>query len=196
MARTLKPIRVRIGVTGHRILPDPAAVTRRLREMLDDKIGELFAAAGKPRASSCRPVLSIFSSLAEGADRLVAEEILKTADSELIAVLPLDAEEYMRDFSGPGSIAEFKDLLARAGKMILMETGRHDPRLQDVREQAYEDAGRYVADHCDLLIAVWDGKPARGRGGTAEIVAYARQQGRPLAIIPTDPAAAVRIEKK
>jgi hypothetical protein len=34
------------------------------------------------------------------------------------------------------------------------------------REAAYEAAGRYVVDHCDLLIAVWDRKPAQGRGGT------------------------------
>jgi hypothetical protein len=196
LARTEIPLRVRIGVTGHRTLADPTAVARKLRQILAEKIAVLFAQEGKGKGSACRFVFSVFSSLAEGADRLVAEEILQTADAELIAVLPLAAEEYSRDFAGPGSIAEFKDLLARAGKTIVMETGGQDPRLQDVREKAYEDAGRYVADHCDLLVAVWDGMPARGRGGTAEIVDYARKQGRPLAIIPTDPAAAVRIEKK
>ena len=40
--------------------------------------------------------------------------------------------------------------------------------------------GQYVVDHCDVLIAVWDGQPARGRGGTAEIVQYAQEQNRPI----------------
>jgi len=40
--------------------------------------------------------------------------------------------------------------------------------------------GQYVVDHCDVLIAVWDGQPSRGRGGTAEIVQYALEQNRPI----------------
>ncbi|MGA3159798.1 MAG: hypothetical protein ABSC77_01175 [Terracidiphilus sp.] len=48
------------------------------------------------------------------------------------------------------------------------------------RRDAYAQAGRYVVDHCDVLIAVWDGKPARGRGGTAKIVQYAQEQNRPI----------------
>src|SRR5262249_19847988 len=43
--------------------------------------------------------------------------------------------------------------------------------------------GMETVNHCDLLLAVWDGEPARGRGGTAEIVAYAREIQRPLIII-------------
>jgi len=37
-----------------------------------------------------------------------------------------------------------------------------------------------VVDHCDLLIAVWDGEPTSSRGGMAEIIAYAREQNRPI----------------
>jgi len=36
-----------------------------------------------------------------------------------------------------------------------------------------------VVDLADLLIAVWDGKPARGPGGTADVVAYAASAGKP-----------------
>ena len=43
--------------------------------------------------------------------------------------------------------------------------------------------GRYVLDRCDVLVAVWDGQPARGRGGTADIVAMARHCGKPMAWI-------------
>ena len=49
-----------------------------------------------------------------------------------------------------------------------------------MRRDAYANAGRYVVDHCDLLIAVWNGEPSRERGGTAEIVQYALKQNRPI----------------
>ena len=54
--------------------------------------------------------------------------------------------------------------------------------LED-RQAGYERSGQYIADQCDALIAIWDGLPARGRGGTAEIVAYARKNKRKLAWI-------------
>jgi hypothetical protein len=42
-----------------------------------------------------------------------------------------------------------------------------------------------VVDRCDALIAVWDGEKSRGRGGTAEIVGYAQEQGVPIAWVHT-----------
>ena len=41
-------------------------------------------------------------------------------------------------------------------------------------------AGRRVVDLSDRLFAVWDGEKARGVGGTAEIVDYARASGKPV----------------
>ena len=35
-----------------------------------------------------------------------------------------------------------------------------------------------------MLLALWDGEPSRGRGGTAEIVGVARQLGRTVIHIP------------
>jgi hypothetical protein len=40
-------------------------------------------------------------------------------------------------------------------------------------EDAYMAAGRRVVELSDVMIAVWDAKPAKGKGGTADIVAYA-----------------------
>jgi polyphosphate kinase 2 (PPK2 family) len=50
-------------------------------------------------------------------------------------------------------------------------------------EDAYLAAGRWIVDHADRLVAVWDGRPARGRGGTAEVVAYARHRGVPVTVL-------------
>jgi hypothetical protein len=41
----------------------------------------------------------------------------------------------------------------------------------------------------DELIAVWDGEPARGYGGTADVVAYAKRQGIPVRIVWPEGAA-------
>jgi hypothetical protein len=49
---------------------------------------------------------------------------------------------------------------------------------RDNRAEAYQQAGRYVVEHSAVLLAVWDGLPAGGRGGTAEIVAWARGLGK------------------
>ncbi|MFF3871535.1 hypothetical protein [Streptomyces sp. NPDC001978] len=40
-----------------------------------------------------------------------------------------------------------------------------------------------LVDQADELLAVWDGQPARGFGGTADAVAYAHRQGVPVRII-------------
>ena len=118
--------------------------------------------------------------LAEGVDRKVRKKVLAGLDARLEVALPMDAEEYAKDFQSEASKQEFRYLLARA---------RDNDRWQAPggleREEAYERAGRYVVDRCDALIAVWDGGQSRGRGGTAEIVGYAQQQGVPIAWVHT-----------
>ena len=86
-------------------------------------------------------------------------------------------------------------MLNRACKTTILKEAGPETGLDEVRAQAYEAAGRYVVDHCDLLIAVWDGKPARGRGGTAEIVAYAREKKRPLIVVSSLDPYDLRLEK-
>ena len=45
------------------------------------------------------------------------------------------------------------------------------------------DGGRAVVDRSSVLVAVWDGQPSRGLGGTADVVAYARERGVPVEVI-------------
>jgi len=73
----------------------------------------------------------------------------------------------------------FLELLAVADQVIELP-----PSL--TRTEAYESAGLFVLDHIDVLIALWDGKPAKGRGGTGQMVAEARARGLPMAWIHTD----------
>jgi hypothetical protein len=46
-------------------------------------------------------------------------------------------------------------------------------------EEAFLAAGKYIVTHCEVLFAVWDALPARGVGGTGDIVAFAASLRRP-----------------
>jgi hypothetical protein len=167
--------RVRIGVTGHRTLTDEDAVAARVRAALEQLRG-VFAA---PPATPVR--FTILSALAEGADRLVVREAYAVLadDVRVDAVLPRDAGDYMEDFASTASKREFENLLAGASPQAM-------PKALSQTE-GYERAGRYVVEQCDVLLAIWDGRQARGRGGTAEVVAYARQRGTPVMHIEGHP---------
>lgn len=168
------PATLRIGVTGHRKLDSPAMVENRVREVLAVLDSLLSTEAdGSPRR------FVAISPLAEGSDRIVAREVLAwkgkgdCRPSLLDAVLPMPADEYENDFITAASLKEFRELLGRARRVVVMSHASS-------REESYESAGRHVTDSCDILMAVLNGKEAQGRGGTADIVGYARSQRRPL----------------
>jgi len=151
-----------VGFTGHRHIDDPELIARAIGEALDslrkDTPGDWVALA----------------SVAEGGDQLFVQQVLQRGLS-WHAILPLPAKEFAADFT-PGKWSEVEDLLQRAEHVqIANEEG--------TREDAYLDCGLETVNGADLLIAVWNGEPARGKGGTAEIVEYARAIGRPLIII-------------
>lgn len=167
------PFTFRIGVTGHRRLEEPESLVQSIRQALN-KLREFV-----PNSPRSGLVTVVVSALAEGADRLVAEQILAEEEgSQLEAALPLPYDDYLDDFEQEDSKNEFRSLLVRASAVW-----QAPPNLS--REDAYERAGRYVVDRSDAIIALWDGKPARGPGGTAEIVAYARGRDVPLVWIST-----------
>jgi len=156
---------VRVGVTGHRTFDDPEGAARRVREGLR----RVLAVAGN-EGDGGRARIEVISSLAEGADRLVAREALALPGTTLSVVLPFPLDDYARDFETEESKAEYAEFLARAQTVEVMPA-------MPTREAGYELQGRWVADHSDVLVAVWDGGESRRQGGTAEIVAYAAQQG-------------------
>jgi hypothetical protein len=163
------PPRITIGVTGHRILRNTAELSAQVHSVLEQIV---------QNATLASPNLCALSPLAEGADRLVAREVLRLPGAELEAVLPLAKADYLKDFKTSASRDEFEELLSRTGRVTELSPAGS-------RSEAYFQAGRYVVDHCDILIALWNGKSAAGRGGTAEIVEYARRQRRALYWIHT-----------
>src|SRR5450755_4094023 len=81
---------------------------------------------------------------------------------------------------------DFEELLARSPAPI--ELADHWALTPEERIDAYEQAGCYIVDHSDVLIAVWDGRDSRGRGGTRAVIEYAHDQGVPVLLVPAEEA--------
>jgi hypothetical protein len=165
-----------VGFTGHRRVADPAGA----RAAIDRALQRLQAAAGRP--------LAAVSSGASGSDTLFAEAVLAQGLVWTL-LLPLPLAEFRRDFND-ADWQRVQRLLSQAARTYV------EPP-QPTREDAYLACGLRTVDESDAVIAFWDGQPAAGRGGTAEIVAYVRKQQKPLLWIhaATGEVAAERLEK-
>lgn len=175
-----------IGITGHRILPDPQKLASCLDQFLATGYVDAFTQDATAKFVTLKPPpfqLTLISPLAEGADRLVADVVLKHG-GKLEALLPMPIEEYEQDFITPESKREFRELLAQSHRVTVTECGAplDDPNY---RQKAYLCVGEETVARCDILIALWDGEPSRGIGGTADIVALALEQKKPVFIVST-----------
>jgi hypothetical protein len=174
-------IRLRVGVTGHRVPPKlPIESEAPLRAIVDRILTAIVETARTPdndfpfgAAASAGSEFVVVSSLAEGSDRLVAEAGLARGYT-LEVVLPFARAEYARDFSTPESIAAFEQLLGRASAVFELDGAARE------RSRAYEAAGFVMLANIDLLIAIWDGAEAAGVGGTAQIVSRGIADGIPI----------------
>jgi hypothetical protein len=181
--RTQIPATLRIGVTGHRNLTDMQAVM--VGDSVVKVLGLLDGWLSRTQQHSPHTFVAV-SPLAEGADRIVARKVLewpivdKRFTPKLEVVLPFPEYEYVTDFSGHSSHEEFRSLLDQARSV-------HTLKKRRPATGAYVPVGHYVVHACDLLIAVWNGLPANGKGGTGDVVEYARSLGQSIFIInPVD----------
>jgi hypothetical protein len=145
---------MKVGITGHQQFED-VSVLPWVTECVRAKLGGFSELYG-------------LSSLAKGADQLFARVVLELGGS-LEAVLPFAG--YDATFENPQDTTHFRELLARCGRVTTLTFAL-------TKERSYLLAGKYIVDHSELLIAVWDGKPAAGLGGTADVVSYALRSGR------------------
>lgn len=151
------------GITGHQN-PGDATVLQWIRATLAEQIAD-------------RAIRRGLSSLAVGVDQIFVE-VLQSMQIEFEAVIP--CEGYEATFGDAAARARYARLLAGAATV-------HQLPFRTPTEQAFFAAGKWIVSRCDVLIAVWNGRPARGLGGTADVVAVARAQGRPW--IHLDPLA-------
>jgi hypothetical protein len=146
---------VRIGVTGHvRLRPSAhRVIIRDLKRLLRGYAGV--------HGVTC---------LAEGADRLFAEAVLACRGS-FEAVLPVPEIS-----AAPEEDRNLRALLRFASDVTKIT-------VPGPPEASYEAASQEVVLRSDLLVAVWDGSDEGLRGGTAETVDFARQQGKDVRIV-------------
>ena len=148
----------RIGVTGHQDLPNGAIdyLTEGIRDVLD----------GYDHVEG-------YSCLAAGADQLFAVEAL-AAGGRLHVVIPCD--DYTTTLDGDATAPLQRT--SRIGVRHYPGCHLHAPERTRMKRRANDRRRKPIC-----WLPVWDGLPARGRGGTADTVAYARKLAREVRVI-------------
>ena len=188
----LLPFVISVGVTGHR----SQALGEACVATLGDRITETLTLIGEGtrRLFDTRPVcfsaeqprMRFVTPIADGADQIAAEAAAALG-WEIEAILPFERDYYRATLADDEGRRRFDALLARATRVLEL------PGEKGAEPEGYAMAGRATVANCDILIAVWDGLKARGRGGTGEVVEFAISRGTPVAHIPPDPDKPARL---
>ena len=211
------PFRIRLGVTGHRKLCHEDKLKEKVLSVLENEIGKLFdekSLQNYLKLPDEQKSFLIVTPLAEGADRLVANVVLGQHNTSGVnrptieVVLPLTLDDYIGTFDNKKD-PDFRNLLSLARNVVQIRkydfltdpeitcaysTDSMEDRIRKARKEAYWKAGRYVVDHSDVLIAIWNGEKSNGRGGTKEIIDYAKKRKRPVIIIQIPPCGSKQSE--
>ena len=123
-----------IGICGHRELATPENEIR-------EELGRIWSFL---HLKFPHTPFVVLDSLAEGADRIVLKYL--PSDIPYVAVLPFEAARFKEDFAAARSKAEFDELLSGAARVVVAGERAGD----------YSAASRYVLEHSDLLLALWD----------------------------------------
>jgi hypothetical protein len=153
----------RIAISGHRGLSGPTA--RLVDQALRDALAE--------RASD----VTGLSCLADGADQIFARAVTGLGGNLEVVVPAAEYRAGLPADSQPG----YDALFAQAANIRRLPFTASTP-------DSHMAASRFMVDEADELFAVWDGKPARAYGGTADVVPYARAHGTPVRVIWPDGA--------
>lgn len=150
----------RLAVTGHR------GLSEKTTTLVDTALRREISKHAKDGA------LVGLSCIADGADALFARAILDHGGA-LHVVVP--ARKY-RDGLPRDHHATYDALIAKATEIIRLDHVESD-------SDAHMDASLHMLANADVLLAVWDGRPARGHGGTADVVDAASDQGVPITVV-------------
>ena len=158
-----------IGFTGHRSGIDEAVVRSALNDAL---VGfQELAAKNSGRAE-------LYSSVAEGSDTLCVETA-RQLNMPVHILLPMDELEFASDFTSAEAWLRSNRQIERARQRPCRDSVHQAPGETE-RPDCYFNQGMHILSAADILVAVWDGLPARGLGGTAEVVEQAIAIGIPV----------------
>jgi hypothetical protein len=150
---------MRVGITGHRGLDND--IETQVRALLADAVKEYDPAE-----------LVGVSCIADGPDSWFAETVLAHG-GRIEVVVP--ATEYRQSLPAEHH-ATYDELLQQASDI-------HETGMTTADSQAHMTGSEILVGLVDELLAVWDGQPARGYGGTADVVTYAQRHGTPVHIL-------------
>ena len=194
---------LRVGITGHR--PKPGKLPESSFGFVQERLRELFAAIDAALVEIARGQgahyldaphrVRLVSALSEGADQLAVAA--RPSGWTVDAILPFPRESYLQDFrqsaagEGRDVTAGFLACLAEATTVVELPD---DPLIrrkelrpetspdeyQRRRNAGYVRLGGFLLRQVDLLVAVWDGLPEGGEGGTADVVRAAVEAEIPV----------------
>lgn len=150
------PRGLKIGVSGHQQLGGAESV-EWTRSTLRQALSSMRIGSG-------------YTCLAAGADQLFASVLIEM-DIPYIAVVP--CANYDKSFASVKQLAIYHSLKRSSREAIALP-------FPEPSELAYLAAGKYIVQHTDKLIAIWNGAPARGPGGTGDVVNYALSCKQPV----------------
>ena len=150
-----------VAVSGHRDIVIDTILTKQV---------EMFFADFSTKHNN----IIILSPLADGADQYIVEIALKYDNVSLEVPLPFEKTDYMETIENR---SRFNALLARAQRVFFVPERYAHP---------YENLGRYLAEHADMLFVLWDGTYNDKIGGTGEVVRYAKTLQKPLVYLKVD----------
>ncbi|WP_336987090.1 hypothetical protein [Altererythrobacter aquiaggeris] len=169
---------LRFGITGHR----PPRLDTAHYEAIRTECSRIFAAAKEQVHeihsqntavfSAEEPLIELVTPLAAGADTIGSEAAVANG-IPLAVVLPMNEDEYKTGFT-KGEWTAAQCLLQGAQSNLRLDA----PGIS--QDEAFEIVGQLVIAQSDILIAIWDGDEARGRGGTPAVIAEAVAEHMPV----------------
>lgn len=144
---------MKIGIGGHQDLGGPetlAFLTTSFRHLLEES------------QPTC-----VYSALAKGADQILMQVALEL-DVPVEVVIP--CQGYENNYVG--------DERKEYWRLYHAARAHHLLAFPECRGRAYEAAGHWIIEQSDLTVLTWNGKPPSGRGGTADMIHYARYLGK------------------
>lgn len=150
---------MRVGITGHRGLS--IQVENQVRALLVAQVSQYDA--NELVAVSC---------IADGPDTWFAEAVLRHGGRLEVVVPATEYRQSLPNWHHPA----YDQLITQAANV-------HHTGITESTSEAHQAGSEILVGLVNELIAVWDGKPARGYGGTADVVSYAEQTGVPVRVL-------------
>jgi hypothetical protein len=195
---------LRVGIVGHRTDQLSAHHISALEQVLPDLLAQISKAATRVLADPhvgafyqgwqpdgiCAE-FALVTPLAQGTDQLAASAAL-AAGYRLAVIHPFDADAYKNSF-GPaddpevvGARQHYDALASLPQSRVQLLSLDAIPASTAYHNRGFEAAGALALRQTDLLIAVWNGKPVRGVGGTADVISAAVACGIPVIWVPVE----------